>query len=85
MRYKAGNHPLSIMGKLPAAQITKLIKEAQNHAHLFYKEQEATGTITNFSVYQQEYAADGNEVTMKVLSKSKRIIFYPEHKQKIYG
>ena len=82
--YRAGIHPLSITGKIPAAKITKLIKEVVSYAELFYKELEIKGKNTSFAVYQKEFAADGSEVIMKVLPKSKRKIFYSEHKQKLY-
>ena len=36
--YRAGIHPLSIGGKIPAAKITKLITEVVKYAKLFYKE-----------------------------------------------
>ena len=83
--YRAGIHPLSVTGKIPAAKITKLIKEVVNYARLFYDALETKGKKVTFAVYQQEYAADGSEVTMKILPKSKRKIFYSEHKQKMYG
>jgi endonuclease-8 len=35
--YRAAIHPLSIVGKIPAAKITKLINEVVNYAHIFYK------------------------------------------------
>ena len=83
--YRAGIHPLSIAGKIPAANISKLIKEVVKYARIFYNELEATGINKNFAVYQQEYAADGSEVTMQVLPKTKRKIFFSEHKQKLYN
>ncbi len=82
--YRAGIHPLSIVGKIPAAKITKLITEVVKYAKLFYKELSTNGKNTSFAVYQQEFAADGSEVIMRVLPKSKRKIFYSEHKQKLY-
>lgn len=81
--YRAGIHPMSISGKIPAAKITKLISETVNYAKLFYKELKATGVSDSFQVYQQEYAADGSEVTMKVLP-NKRKVFYSEHRQKLF-
>lgn len=82
--YRAGIHPLSVTGKIPAAKITRLIKEVVNYAKSFYKDLETTGVNKNFAVYQQEYAADGSEVTMQVLPRSKRKIFFSEHKQTLY-
>lgn len=82
--YRAGIHPLSITGKIPAAQISRLIKEARTYAQLFYNELKKNGEHKKFSVYQQEFAADGSEVTMKILPKTKRKIYFSEHKQKFY-
>ncbi|MEP6584108.1 MAG: DNA-formamidopyrimidine glycosylase family protein [Ginsengibacter sp.] len=82
--YRAGIHPQSIAGKIPAVKISRLIKEVVKYARLFYNELETNGTNKSFAVYQQEYAADGSEVTMKILTKSKRKIFFSEHKQKLY-
>lgn len=83
--YRAGIHPLSVTGKIPAAKITILIKEVVKYAKLFYKELETSGVNKSFAVYQQKHAADGSEVTMKILPKSKRKIFFSEHKQKLFG
>ncbi len=82
--YLAGIHPLSLTGKIPPQKITRLIKEVEKYAKLFFKELETKGTNKTFSVYQQKFAADGSEVTMKVLPKSKRKIFFSEHAQKLY-
>jgi endonuclease VIII len=83
--YRAGIHPLSIVGKIPAAAITKLIKEVVNYAKLFYMNLQKTGVHNTFHVYQQEYAADDSKVTMKVLPKTKRKVFFSEHRQKLYN
>jgi endonuclease-8 len=83
--YRAGIHPLSITGKIPAAKITKLITEVVNYAKIFYDNLEKKGTNDFFQVYQQEYAADGSEVTMKILPKSKRKIFFSEHRQQLFA
>jgi endonuclease-8 len=83
--YRAGIHPLSLLGKIPATNISRLIKEVVKYARIFYNELETTGVNRDFAVYQQAYAADGSEVTMKVLPKSKRKIFFSEHKQVLYN
>ena len=83
--YRAAIHPLSIIGKIPAAKITKLIKEVCNYARIFYNQIQNDGINNFFQVYQQKHAADGSEVTMKVLSKSKRKIYFSEHRQVLYG
>ncbi len=82
--YRAGIHPLSVIGKIPAAKITKLINEVVAYAKIFYRQLEKKGVNDLFYVYQQEYAEDGSEVTMKVLSKTKRKIFFSESHQKLY-
>jgi len=81
--YRAGIHPQSITGKIPAAKISLLIREAVKYARLFYNQLEK-GKRVPFSVYQQEYTPDGSEVTMKILPRSKRKIFFSEHKQRLY-
>lgn len=82
--YRAGIHPLSVIGKIPPAKITKLLNEVVNYAKIFYRQLEKTGVNDFFEVYQQEYAADGSEVTMKVLRKTKRKIFFSESRQELY-
>lgn len=81
--YYAGIHPLSIAGKIPAAKITKLVKEVVKFAHHWYAQMEK-GKRLLMAVYHKEHAPDGSEVSMKLLPKSKRKIFYSEHKQKLY-
>ncbi len=83
--YRAGIHPLSIIGKIPAAKITRLIREVVAYAKIFFQELETTGSNKRFDVYQQEYAADGSEVTMKILPKTKRKIYFSGHKQKLFA
>ena len=82
--YRAGIHPFSIVGKIPAAKITKLITEVVKYAKLFYKNLETKGEHSAFGVYQQEYTKDGSEVTMKILTKSKRKLYFSEHDQELY-
>jgi len=82
--YRAAIHPLSITGKIPSAKMTKLINEVVKYAKLFYKQLQTTGVNDDFHVYQQEHAADGSEVTIQVLKKSKRKIFFSEHRQVLY-
>jgi endonuclease-8 len=83
--YRAAIHPLSIVGKIPAAKITRLINEVVNYARIFYKQLQKDGLNNFFQVYQQKFAADGSDVTMKVLPKTKRKIFFSEHRQKLYS
>lgn len=81
--YLAGIHPQSVTGKIPGAKITRLIKKVVEFTHLWYNQMEK-GKRMNFAVYRQEYTADGSEVTMKILPRSKRKIFFSEHNQILY-
>ncbi len=83
--YRSGIHPLSIVEKIPAAKIIKLINEVRAYAKLFYKNLEKEGVNKDFAVYKQAFAEDGSEVSMQVLKKSKRKIYFSEHKQKLYA
>lgn len=82
--YRARIHPLSVIEKIPAAAISKLINEVVSYATIFYRQLRKKGINDKFQVYQREYAADGSEVTMKVLPKTKRKIFFSEHRQVLY-
>jgi len=82
--YRAAIHPNSIVEKIPAAKVTRLITEVVKYANLFYKQLTKEGKHNFFQVYQQEYAADGSQVTMKVLSKSNRKIYFSDHRQHLY-
>nr|MBA2249730.1 hypothetical protein [Chitinophagaceae bacterium] len=82
--YRAGIHPLSLTGRIPAAKITKLINEVVAYAKFFYDQLENKGVNDSFQVYHQEYAEDGSEVTMMILPKSKRKVFFSEHRQKLF-
>lgn len=81
--YFAGIHPQSITGKIPPAKITRLIKEVVKYAKHWYALLEK-GKRLNFAVYQQQHAADGSDVTMKILHRSKRKIFFSEYRQQLY-
>ncbi|MFT3909336.1 MAG: hypothetical protein QM737_07930 [Ferruginibacter sp.] len=82
--YRAGIHPMSIVEKIPAAKISKLIHDTVNYAKIFYQHLKTSGVNNSFKIYQQEYAADGSEATMKILPKTKRKVFYSEHRQKLF-
>lgn len=82
--YRAGIHPLSVVNKIPAAKITKLINEVLKYSQLFYDNINKNGKNNDFAVYKKGYAADGSEVTMKVLKSTKRKIYFSEHHQVLY-
>lgn len=81
--YQAGIHPMSITGKIPSAKVTRLIREVTRFAAKWYQHME-TGKRLNFAVYHREYAPDGSEVSIKIISASKRKVFFSEHRQKLY-
>ena len=82
--YRAGIHPRSIAGKIPAVKISKLVRETVIYAKIFYRKLKTSGENDLYQVYQQEHAADGSQVTMEVLQKTKRKVFYSEHRQKLF-
>ena len=82
--YRSAIHPESITGKIPAAKITALLNEVVKYAAIFYMNLKKTGENNFFQAYKQEYAADGSEITMKLLPKTKRKVYFSEHRQKLY-
>lgn len=82
--YRAGIHPLSKAGKIPPKVLSKLITAVRSYGRTFYKNLEKNGTNKDFKAYQQEYDPQGNEITMKYLSKEKRKVYFSERKQKLY-
>jgi endonuclease VIII len=82
--YRAGIHPMSIGAKIPAAKLNKLIDETVKYARIFYRQLRKSGKHDFFEVYQQEYAADGSAVTMQYLPKTKRKVWFSEHRQQLY-
>lgn len=82
--YRAGIHPLSIVEKIPPVKLTKLIQEVLKYARVFYNHLKENGVNKDFQVYKQEFAEDGSEVTMSVLKKTNRKIYFSEHHQVLY-
>jgi len=82
--FRAGIHPLSKTGKIPANKITALIREVIKYAKIFFRNLEKTGSNDDFGIYQRDYTDDGSEVTMKLLKKTKRKIYFSEHDQQLY-
>lgn len=68
----------SLLKTMPGKTIDDVLMD------LFLNELEAKIINKTFSVYQQEFSADGSEVAMKILPRSKRKIFFSEHSQKLY-
>jgi endonuclease-8 len=81
--YQAGIHPLSVVEKIPSAKISKLIKSVTIVAGQWYQQMEK-GKKMSFAVYRREHADDGSEVTMKIITASKRKVFFSENRQKLY-
>lgn len=82
--YRSGIHPMSIGAKIPPKKMDDLIKAARAYTKIFFNNLKKKGTNKDFQVYKQEYDPDGNEVVMKVLTKTKRKIYFVEEKQKLY-
>lgn len=82
--YISGIHPLSIVEKIPEKKLDELIKAVRSYARKFYNNLEKKGTHKDFGVYKLDYDKDGSEVTMKVLPKTKRKIYFVETKQELY-
>lgn len=83
--YRAGIHPLSIVHKIPAAKLTKLVNEVLKYSILFYNNLGENNRHNDFQVYKKDYAEDGSEVTMEKLKKSNRKIYFSEHQQVLYN
>lgn len=83
--YRAGIHPMSMAGKIPATKLDKLLSETVKYARIFYDHLRKKGKHDLFEVYRRDHAADGSEVTMKVLPKTKRKIFFSRHHQLLYA
>ena len=79
--FRAKIHPLSKAAKIPNAKITKLINEVLKYGQVFYKNLKEAGKNKDFKVYKQEFTSQGSEVSMQVLNKSKRKIYFSEHDQ----
>lgn len=82
--YRSGIHPLSKAGNIPAKELGKLIAAVRRYAKTFYKNLEKTGSNSDFKAYQQDHDPEGNEITMKYLTKEKRKVYFSERKQKLY-
>lgn len=82
--YRASIHPLSIVNKIPAGKLTKLVNEVLKYAQVFYKNLTENDRNDDFQVYKQDYAEDGSEVTMEKLTKTNRKIYFSEHQQVLY-
>ncbi len=83
--YRAGIHPLSIANKIPAAKLTKLVNEVLKYARIFYENLRKNDRNDDFQIYKQDFAEDGSEVTMTLLKKSNRKIYFSEHRQVLYN
>lgn len=82
--YAASIHPLSRVGSIPPAAISRLIKATRNVARKFYNNLSGTGANEKFAVYKKAFAPDGSEVTTEKIRKTNRKIYYSVHKQALY-
>lgn len=79
--YLSGIHPKSKTGKIPEKKIDLLISTVKKYAREFFNQLEKHGKLTGYNVYKKNHTKDGYEVTMEVLPKSKRKIYYSEKEQ----
>ena len=82
--YRAGIHPLSVVKNIPPIKLTKLINEVLKYAKTFYHNLTEHGVNRDFQVYKKDYDEDGSKVTMTLLKKSNRKIYFSEHHQVLY-
>lgn len=82
--YRSGIHPLSVVKKIPASKLTQLIHEVVKYAKLFYQNITKKGKNNDFQIYKQEFDPDGSQVTMQVIKKTKRKIYFSDHHQVLY-
>ena len=82
--YRAGIHPLSAVKNIPPIKLTKLINEVLKYAKIFYQNLTEHGVNKDFQVYKKDFDEDGSQVTMTLLKKSNRKIYFSEHHQVLY-
>ncbi len=82
--YRSGIHPHSRVENIPDPALKELIREFKKYSKLFLKDLSTKGVNDSFYIYQQAFAHDGSEVTVEVLKKEKRKIYYSEHRQVLY-
>ena len=79
-------HPLSIIGALPTAKLTRLITEARNYAFDFLRWKKEFELKKHWLAYNQKICPrDNNPLIKKHLGVNNRRTFYCEKCQKLYS
>jgi len=83
--YRAGVHPESLVGKIPAAKLKVIIKEARAYSFDFLRWKKDDQLTKNFEVYRRtETRSGGKPVTKKDTGRSKRSSYFCSAEQKLY-
>ena len=83
--YRAKIHPESIVGKMPAAKITALLKEVRKYAFDFLKWRKANTLSKHWEAYEQEECVTCSSPMIKKLTgKGKRQSYFCKNCQELY-
>jgi endonuclease-8 len=83
--YRAGIHPESLVGKIPAASLKNMVKEAREYSFDFLKWRKVDQLTRNFEVYRRkETRSSGKPVIKKDTGKSKRSSYFCLEEQELY-
>jgi len=83
--YRAGVHPESLIGKIPAARLKTIVKEARAYSFDFLKWRKEDQLTKNFEVYtRKETRSGGKPVLKKDTGKTKRSSYICLAEQKLY-
>ncbi|MCX2477464.1 endonuclease [Pedobacter sp. MC2016-15] len=83
--YRAGVHPESLVGKIPAAKLKAIVKEARDFSFDFLKWRKVDQLTQNLEVYRRTETRIGEKpVVKKDTGKSKRSSYFSVSEQKLY-
>lgn len=83
--YRAGVHPESLVGKIPAPKLKIIIKEARDYSFDFLKWKKVDQLTKNFEIYRRkETRSTGRPVIKKDTGQSKRSSYFCISEQKLY-
>ncbi|MBC7534601.1 MAG: endonuclease [Ferruginibacter sp.] len=75
--FRTAVHPLSRVGNIPVVKLLELLKDIRVYAKLFLKEKKAGIFGDHFEVHEQKICPrDGNELTIKIIGKTKRKAYF---------
>jgi len=83
--YRAGVHPESLAGKIPAARLKSIVKEARDYSFDFLRWKKDNQLTKNLEIYRRkETRSTHKEVKKKDTGKSKRSSYFCVAEQKLY-